>query len=149
MNKFIFGVLMFFSFIFIFIIGGAAGIFYQSGNQKKVLEESMKNINVVYLPDANCESVKKILSSDLISSITISGTAKSMINNQLVLSSKKGELLDLEISKDAKAYLIGKDYSQISIGLNDIKANDKVTVLAKMSPDGALVITWISVNRFN
>jgi hypothetical protein len=119
----------------IFIIGGGAGMVYQS--QKNEIPKTDFNID-----DAKkCNLLVEDLDSEVITSIVAYGQVVDINSNQVIIS-YQGNSVEIKLDQNITVYSFGKDnngnHIQDKIDIKEIKKGDNLNVILKIMPNKEL-----------
>jgi len=139
MNKVIVISLFIMVFLAGILVGITAIIFYKDGNaNQQVLEENSQAENIV-----------KILSSDLVPSITVYGQIADIQGRNIILS-LPDDTMTILVKDEAKISTIkisadGLTSNNVEVDFSSIKRDDNVSVNTKLLSDGSLEGTAVFI----
>ena len=148
MNRPILIILLVITAVFIFVLGGGAGILYQTQKDASRLNQGQKD--ALRLKEAQkSESAVKVLSSKLSNIVTITGKVIKIFGRSLTLS-KEEESIEISVKEDAKVYSlktpeISEKEKKSLIALSptvstfeSIKVGDSLNINVMVLPGGVL-----------
>jgi hypothetical protein len=118
--------------LFVFVLGGGMGIFYQV--QKDALQLEKGKI---------AEKSLKVISSKLTQAVVIYGEVSNIDQEKKTFTlSAQGDSIDITMKKDSLAYLLSNNSNGVpvrtQIDFKDIKNKDMVRSFLEFLPDGQI-----------